>query len=294
MDLREPDGLARALTAVERADVLVEGFRPGAAERLGVGPDVCAQRNPRLVYARMTGWGQEGPRSSQAGHDINYLALTGALHAVGPAGGDPVVPLNLVADFGGGTMLLVTGVLAALLERERSGRGQVVDAAMVDGVSTLMTMTWSLWSAGRWRDERGTNLLDGAAPYYGTYRCADGRYVAVGALEPQFYAQLLAGLGLDGPSQDEPWGPARERLAAAFASRTRDEWTAVFAGSDACVTPVLSLAEAPDDEHLAARRTLRREGPGVRPGPAPRFSRTPAASEPDPRSGEDVLASWTA
>ena len=293
VDLKDPAALERVLGAVGRADVLVEGFRPGVAERLGLGPQQCQARNARLVYARMTGWGQDGPLAQRAGHDLNYLSLTGALHAIGEAGGPPVVPLNLVADFGGGAMLLVTGVLAALVERAASGSGQVVDVAMVDGVSALMGMTWSMWSAGAWRDERGSNLLDGGAPFYGTYACADGRHVAVGALEPQFYAQLVAGLGLeDLPGQHDDWPALRAAFAAAFLTRTRDEWAEVFAGTDACVTPVLSLEEAPEGAHLAARGTLLRDGEGVRPAPAPRFSRTPGAVG-EAVDAEDLLARWS-
>lgn len=291
VDLKDPAGLARVLGLVERADVLVEGFRPGTTERLGLGPEACAERNPRLVYARMTGWGQDGPLAQRAGHDVDYLAVTGALHAIGPAGGPPVVPLNLVADFGGGAMFLVAGVLAALVERATSGLGQVVDVAMVDGVSALMGMTWSMYGTGGWRDERGANLLDGGAPWYGTYACADGRHVAVGALEPQFFAQLVAGLGMPDLRQDEPWPALRKRFAAAFLARTRDECVAVFAGTDACVAPVLSLAEAPYGEHLAARGTLVRDGRQVRPAPAPRLSRTPGAVAVAPPV-EEVLHRW--
>lgn len=300
MDLRDADQLARVQAAVAVADVLVEGFRPGAAERLGLGPADCLAANPRLVYARMTGWGQDGPRARQAGHDINYLSLTGALHAVGEVGRGPVVPLNLVADFGGGSMLLLSGVLAALVERGRSGQGQVVDAAMVDGVSTLLSMTWSLWSSGLWRDERGSNLLDGGAPFYGVYACADGRHVAVGALEPQFYAELVSGLGLDSPAATglpaqhdvAGWPILRERFTDAFLRRTRDEWSQLFDGTDACVTPVLSLAEATTDPHLSARGTLQVDGDTVRPAPAPRFSRTPSRVPEDVGTGADLLASW--
>ena len=293
VDLKDPAQLSRVRGAVATADVLVEGMRPGVAERLGLGPDVCGQRNPRLVYARMTGWGQDGPLAQRAGHDLNYLALTGALHAIGPAG-KPVVPLNLVADFGGGTMFLVTGILAALVERERSGLGQVVDVAMVDGVSQLMAMTWSMWSSGSWRDERATNLLDGGAPFYDTYECADGRWVAVGAIEPQFYAQLVAGLGLADalPGQFDDWPATRAAFTAAFATRPRDEWAELFAGTDACVTPVLSLAEAPDGGHLAARATLLRDGAAVRPAPAPRFGRTPGAVATATVTGEELLDRW--
>ncbi len=299
-DLKDPAGQDAVLALAARADVLLEGYRPGVTERLGVGPQDCLARNPRLVYARMTGWGQHGPLAERAGHDINYLALSGALHAIGRSGERPVPPLNLVGDFGGGSMLLVVGVLAALWERGRSGRGQVVDAAMVDGASTLLAMVWSLLAGGAWVDERGANLLDGGAPFYDTYTCADGRHVAVGALEPKFYAELLAGLGL----ADEPlsaqydrvgWPRLRERFAAAFASRTRDEWAEVFAGTDACVAPVLALHEAAEHPHLASRSTLV-ESDGVRqPSPAPRFSRTPPelpSLKPVDVDVDGVLAGW--
>jgi alpha-methylacyl-CoA racemase len=241
-DLKDPAGRDAVLALAARADVLIEGFRPGVAERLGIGPDDCP---PRLIYGRMTGWGQTGPRAADVGHDINYLALTGVLHAIGRAGERPVPPLNLVADFGGGSMLLVVGVLAALVERERSGRGQVIDAAMVDGVPMLAQLIWGLLDQGRWTDRRGLNLLDGGAPFYDTYTCADGKHVAVGAIEPQFQAELRAVLGVG--------DLGRETLTAAFRTRTRDEWTAAFAGRDACVTPVLSFAEAAADPVRLAR-----------------------------------------
>ncbi|MDQ0381645.1 alpha-methylacyl-CoA racemase [Amycolatopsis thermophila] len=300
-DLKTAEGKDLVGRLVEKADVLLEGFRPGVAERLGVGPEDCFARNPRLVYGRMTGWGQQGPRANQAGHDINYISLTGALHAVRDTAGKPVPPLNLVGDFGGGSMFLVTGVLAALVERDRSGRGQVVDAAMVDGASVLMQMVWALRAQGAWADEPGTNLLDTGCPYYDTYRCADGEYIAVGALEPQFYAELLKGLGLDGedlPAQGDRsgWPRLRARFTEVIASRTRDEWAAVFAGTDACVTPVLSLAEATRDEHLTARGSLREVNGAVQAAPAPRFSRTPAADPKPPTApGADtdqVIRDW--
>jgi alpha-methylacyl-CoA racemase len=302
-DVKTPEGLALVLDLVERADVLIEVFRPGVAERLGIGPDVCLARSPRLVYARMTGWGQDGPWAGRAGHDLNYLGLTGALHAFGRAGGPPVFPVNLVADFGGGSMLVLVGILAALVERERSGQGQVVDAAMVDGVGLLSQMLWSMRGQGRWSDERGTNLLDGGAPFYDVYACADGRYVAVGALEPQFYAALLAGLGLAGaglPAQHDHagWPVLREAFTAAFASRTRDEWVASFEGTDACVTPVLAPDEVAAHPHLAARGSLVEVDGVLQAAPAPRFSRTPAdpPAPPGPRGGDAraVLADWSA
>lgn len=279
VDLKSEDGAALVLQLAARADVLIEGFRPGVMERLGLGPDVCQARNPRLVYGRVTGWGQDGPLAPRVGHDLNYLGLTGVLSTIGRAGESPVPPINLVADFGGGSMLLVVGVLAALHERERSGTGQVVDAAMVDGVALLSQMIWSFRSQGLWRDERGSNALDGGAPFYDTYRCADGRYVAVGAIEPQFWQRLLEVLGLADeqlPSHLDPagWPVLRERLTAVLATRTRDEWTQVFEGVDACVTPVVELAEAAAEPHLSARGTYV-EVQGVwQAAPAPRFSRT--------------------
>jgi alpha-methylacyl-CoA racemase len=295
-DLKTPTGQELVRTLVGRADVLIEGLRPGVAERLGVGPEELRERNPRLVYARMTGWGQQGPLAARAGHDINYISLTGALHAIGVAGARPTPPLNLVGDFGGGSMLCVLGILAALWERERSGRGQVVDAAMVDGASVLLQMTWSMLARGSWRDEPASNLLDSGAPFYDTYRCADGRYVAVGAIEPQFYAELLAGLGLDPaalPAQydESGWPVLRSALTAAFAGRTRDQWATVFADRDACVTPVLSLAEAAAHPHIAARETLIEIDGAPQAAPAPRFSRTvPGRPGRPPKPGADTDA----
>ena len=300
-NLTEPSGRETLLRLVERADVLIEGLRPGVTERLGVGPADCHARNPALVYARMTGWGQDGPLADRAGHDINYIALSGVLHAVGNAGGKPVPPLNLVGDFGGGSMFLVAGVLAALWERERSGAGQVIDAAMVDGVSVLAQMFWSLRAGGLWRDQRGSNLLDSGVPFYDTYACSDGRYVAVGALEPQFYAALLEGLGLteaELPGQLDPtgWPVLRQRFTDVFASRSRDEWGAVFEGTDACVTPVLAFSEVPAYPHIAARGTVITLGGVPQAAPAPRFSRThPDRPTPPPKPGADtaqVLADW--
>ena len=279
LDLKSDAGREQALRLAGAADVLIDPFRPGVLERLGLGPENCLTANPRLVYARMTGWGQDGPLAPRAGHDINYIALTGVLNAIGHAGERPVPPMNLVGDFGGGSMFLLTGILAALWERERSGAGQVVDAAMVDGISVLSQMIWSFRAAGRWSDQRGTNPLDSGAPYYDTYECADGRYVAVGAVEPRFFAELLDGLGLsaaDLPAQRDRdgWPKLRACLAAAFRTRGRDEWTAHFAGRDACVTGVLSFAEALAEPHLATRNTFVRVGDNVEPAPAPRFSRT--------------------
>jgi alpha-methylacyl-CoA racemase len=295
-DLKSPAGRDVVLTLSGKADVLIEGMRPGVAERLGVGPETLREHNPRLVYARMTGWGQQGPLAARAGHDINYISLTGALHAIGTKGARPTPPLNLVGDFGGGSMFCVTGILAALWERERSGEGQVIDVAMVDGASVLLQMVWSMLGDGTWRDEPASNLLDTGMPYYDTYLCSDGRYVAVGAIEPQFYAELLDGLGLDPaglPAQHDEagWPVVREAFSAAFAGRTRDEWAAVFAGRDACVTPGLAFGEAPGHPHLAGRSTII-EIDGVRqPAPAPRFSRTaPAAPASPPKPGADADA----
>ncbi len=300
LDLRDEDDRATALDLVGRADVLVEGFRPGVTERLGLGPDVCVERNPRLVYARMTGWGQTGPLAERAGHDLTYLAVSGALSLMGPAAGPPMIPLNLVADYGGGGMLLVAGVLAALLERERSGRGQVVDVAMVDGVSLLLAQTWGLRNAGLWQQGRAGNLLDGGAPFYDTYLCADGRYVALAALEPQFYAAFLDGVAdvahtASWPDRDDAgrWDELRVCIAAAFLQRPRDEWTARFADTDACVAPVLDLDEAAEHPHLRHRATHRPWAAGGRqPAPAPRFSRSPSRAADGVADDPAVRAAW--
>lgn len=300
LDLKHPDALAAALELVARADVLIEGYRPGVAERLGIGPDACHERNPALVYGRMTGWGQTGPLAHSAGHDIDYVAITGALGAIGRAGGPPQVPANLVGDFGGGALYLVVGVLAALLEARTSGRGQVVDAAIVDGTAHVSALLVGLVSAGQWSDRRGTNLLDTGAPFYDVYETSDGGWVAVGPLEPAFYVELLDRLGLTDTAPDRldeaRWPELRALLAEAFATRTRDEWTALFEGTDACVAPVLSYAEAPQHPHLAARGTYVEHHGVVQPAPAPRFSRTPGAlSTPPPaRSGLDTRAALTA
>ena len=297
LDLKSPAGVADLLRLVTKADVLVEGFRPGVAERLGFGPPVCSALNPGLIYARMTGWGQDGPLADRAGHDIDYIAVAGALAPLGRPGTPPQAPLNLIGDFAGGGMLLAVGVLAALVERGRSGRGQVVDAAMVDGAALLTAFLHGLIGTDRWADGRGENLLDGGAPFYDTYRTADDGYMAVGALEPRFYAALIAGLGLTGlPDQydRDGWPELRSRFAACFRSRTRAEWTAVFAGVDACVTPVLSPREAPSHPHNVARQTFLSVGGMVQPAPAPRFSRTPAAApRPEtPTTIDDILAAW--
>ncbi|NKQ53227.1 CoA transferase [Amycolatopsis sp. K13G38] len=298
-DLKTAEGRDRVLGLAGAADVLIEGYRPGVAERLGVGPQACHAVNPRLIYGRMTGWGQEGPLAQRAGHDINYISLTGSLHAIGRAGERPVPPLNLVGDFGGGSMFLLAGVLAALWERERSGQGQVVDAAMVDGASVLTQMMWAFRGQGSWSDERGVNLLDGGAPFYDTYACSDGRYVAVGAIEPQFYARLLDGLGLDAadlPAQldTEGWPTVRARFTEVFGAHPRDHWEKVFAGTDACVTPVLTFAEAAQHPQMAARGTLTELDGVTQPAPPPRFSRTvPAvpAAPPEPGAHTDLVPS---
>ena len=294
VDLKHPDAAGMVLDLIEGADVLVEGFRPGVAERLGLGPDVCLSRNPRLVYARMTGWGQDGPWADQVGHDINYAGIAGALGAIGEPGRKPVPPLNLVADFGGGALYCVTGILAALLERATSGHGQVVDAAMVDGVSSLMTMFWDMRAGGGWQDERGSNMHDGGAPFYDTYECADGEFMAVGAIEEQFWRETVAVLKLtDAPDRSEVrrWPELRQRMAETFATRTRDEWAAAFEGRPACVTPVLRLGEVPQHPHVRARQSMVQDEDVLRPGLAPRFSRTPGAFPPH-RGAERALAGW--
>jgi alpha-methylacyl-CoA racemase len=279
-NVKDHDDKASVTKLIARADVLVEGFRPGVMERLGYGPEDMQSLNPRLIYARMTGWGQTGPRAPRAGHDINYLGLTGFLYAIGRRGDRPVPPLNLVGDFGGGSMFLLVGVLAALVERQTSGRGQVIDAAIVDGVSVLGQMIWVFRGIGLWSDERGGNMLDTGAPYYDTYETADGKYMAVGAIEPQFYAELLIGLGLSDranlPDRNDSahWETLREMFTHAFRSRTRDEWSAVFDRTDACVTPVLTFAEAADDAHMSARGAVSVIDGVMQASVAPRFSRS--------------------
>jgi alpha-methylacyl-CoA racemase len=276
LDLKDPDALAELLALAGRSDVLVEAFRPGVAERLGFGPARCHERNPKLVFARMTGWGQDGPRAGLAGHDINYIGLTGALDAIGADDGPPAIPLNLLGDFGGGAMYLIVGILAALRDAERTGAGTVIDAAIVDGTAHLATYVHAMRNAGHWADRRATNLLDGGAPFYTTYATSDGGRMAVGAIEPQFYAALLATVGLDldpaGQYDETTWPTVRAHLARRFLGRTRAEWTARFSTSDACVTPVLSFAEAVDDPHLRHRETLATTDAGPLPAPAPRFS----------------------
>lgn len=280
LNLKQPLGVETLLRLVEGVDALIEGYRPGVMERLGAGPDVCRSRNPRLVYGRMTGWGQEGPLAHASGHDINYIAITGALHAIGRQGERPVPPLNLVGDMGGGGMLLAYGVVCGLLESLRSGQGQVIDAAMIDGAAQLMWMMHGMHAAGSWNaEERGVNLLDGAAHFYDTYETSDHQYVAIGAIEPQFYARLLELTGIDpvifdGQIDGSRWPKLKAELSVIFKSRTRDEWCRVLEGSDACFAPVLTLAEAPEHPHNRARHTYFRLDGQVQPSPAPRFSRT--------------------
>lgn len=294
LNLKSPDGLEAARRLIARADILIEGFRPGVMEKLGLGPQECHALNPGLIIGRMTGWGQDGPLSMTAGHDINYLALSGALGAIGRADGPPIPPLNLVADYGGGAMFLVFGVLAALYERGHSGRGQVVDAAMVDGVPAMMGLIHQWLARGHWGQARESNLLDGGAPFYRCYATRDGRALAVGPLEPQFFAQLveLAGLPPEHRSdQNDPatWPDRRADYACVFASKTRDEWMAIFAGSDACVAPVLDWDEVEHHPHNAARGTFLRVGHVLQAAPAPRFDRTPAAAPSSPGApGQDT------
>jgi alpha-methylacyl-CoA racemase len=301
VDLQHPKGPSTVLSMVAKADALLEGFRPGVTERLGLGPADCWAVNPRLVYGRMTGWGQSGPLAPTAGHDIGYIAVTGALGAIGRAGEGPVPPVNLVGDFGGGSTFLVIGVLAALWEAARSGRGQVVDAAIVDGASSLTAILHGLMAAGQWKDQRGSNFLDTGVPWYDTYRTADGEWMAAGALEPKFYAEFIRLLGLSEDvaalrSDPSKWTQLREAIAQSFSTRTRAAWTAIFEGTDACVAPVLSLHEATHHPHLAARNTFIDVEGLTQPAPAPRFSRTVAASPlPPPAIGADtvdILGDW--
>jgi alpha-methylacyl-CoA racemase len=299
LDLKSAAGVDAALRIVDRADVLIEGFRPGVAERLGLGPTDCHARNPRLVYGRMTGFGQTGPLAQAAGHDLNYIALTGALDAIGPAGGAPLPPLNLVGDYGGGALYLAFGLMAALFERQTSGRGQVVDAAMVDGAASLMSMFHGLLAAGGWSGPRGGNLLDGGAPFYGVYETADGQHVSIGSLEPKFYVEMVRRLGLDEKflrlqGDVSQWPALRQAIAAAVRERTRDEWSALLEGTDVCFAPVLKLAEAHRHPHAVARGTYVEVAGVVQPGPAPRFDRSvPGHPRPAPETGAhtaEVLA----
>jgi alpha-methylacyl-CoA racemase len=302
LDLKSPEGVEALLALVEEADVLFEGFRPGVAERLGFGPDVCLTRNPKLVYGRMTGWGQDGPYAHTAGHDINYIALAGALWPLGRKDEKPTAPLNLVGDFGGGGMLLAFGLACALVERDRSGVGQVVDAAMVDGSAVLTSMFYAFRAMGVWNDERANNLLDGGAYFYDTYETADGKYVSIGSLEPQFYAQLLELSGL-GEQPDLPWQhdraawpEMRDKLTKIFLSKTRDEWCALMEGSDVCFAPVLDWNEAPAHPHNVHRETFTERWGITQPSPAPRFSRTPPQLDRPPahvgQHTDEALADW--
>jgi alpha-methylacyl-CoA racemase len=301
VDLKQPAGVEAVLRLVERADALIEGFRPGVMERLGLGPELCLARNPRLVFGRMTGWGQTGPLANAAGHDINYIALSGALHAIGRRGEKPVPPLNLLGDFGGGGMMLAFGLVCGLLEARQSGKGQVIDAAMTDGSAALMAIIYQMKAAGRWSNTRESNMLDGGAHFYDTYECADGRYVAIGSIEPQFYAQLLETLGLDDPAfqkqmSTRQWPELKAKLSAVFKTRTRDDWRALMEGTDICFAPVLDLDEAPRHPHNVARETFVEVEGVTQPAPAPRFSRTaPALQQPPAIAGEHteaVLADW--
>jgi alpha-methylacyl-CoA racemase len=301
LDLKSPDAVLVALDLIERADVLIEGFRPGVMERLGLGPDSCLQRNPALIYGRITGWGQHGPLAHGAGHDINYIAVSGALHAIGRRGQSPVPPLNLVGDFGGGAMYLAFGIACALFETRKSGEGQVIDAAMSEGACHLMGLFYGRLAAGLWEDARGVNAIDGGAPWYDTYETADGKYVAVGAIEGRFYAELinrlgLADAGLPGQHERARWPELRAAIAAAFRGKTRDQWCVEMEGSDACFAPVLSLTEAPGHAHNRARGAFVEVGGVVQPAPAPRYSRTPGAiARGAPRrggGGAQALADW--
>jgi len=297
VNLKDADDQGRVMDLIGAADALIEGFRPGVMERLGLGPELCAARNPRLVYGRVTGWGQTGPKAAEVGHDINYIALSGALHAMGEPDRPPRPPLNLIGDYGGGAMMLVTGVLAALIEARRTGLGRVIDAAMTDGSALLTSLFHALAARGLWSDARGANLLDGGAPFYRCFACRDGRFVAVGALEPQFYAALLSGLDLSlegAPQYDTAnWPALHARFEAVFATRDRDDWAASFEGSDACVTPVLTLEEAPRHPHNAARNTF--AGTSLaQPAPAPRFAGSPAVAIPEGTalSLDDAKTRW--
>src|ERR1700761_4602949 len=271
-DMKKPEAIEAALKLIERADALIEGFRPGVMERLGVGPDVCLKRNPRLVYGRMTGWGQTGPLAMAAGHDMNYIAISGALHAIGTKDAKPVPPLNLVGDFGGGALYLAMGVLAGIVEAQRSGEGQVVDAAMTDGAASLMTMFYGMTAMGIWKDERGSNMLDGGAHFYDTYETKDGKYVSIGSIEPQFYKELMEKTGIADPAfaaqmDRNAWPVLKEKLAAKIKTKTRDEWDAIMSGSDVCFAPILSIAEAPKHPHNVARKTFLDIDGVVQPAP---------------------------
>ncbi len=281
IDLKKEEGVRLTLKLIKSADALIEGFRPGVMENLGLGPKICLKENPKLVYGRMTGWGQEGPLAKLAGHDINYLALTGALNSIARKGSNPTPPLNLVGDFGGGGMYLAFGLVCALIETSKSNMGQVVDAAMVDGVSSLMTMVHGLISEGIWEDNPASNFLDTGSHYYETYECSDGKYVAIGAIEPKFYNALAQILGLDPVSNEEQqmdrsrWAKLKKELSAIFRTKTRDEWCNIMENKDVCFTPVLTITESYEHPHIKARKTFLKNGSRVEPAPAPRFSRTP-------------------
>lgn len=301
IDLKSAEGIDIVLRMIERADALLEGFRPGVMERLGLGPSVCHRINPRLVYGRMTGWGQDGPLASAAGHDINYIALTGALHAIGREGQAPLHPLNLVGDFGGGALYLAFGILAGIIESRASGSGQVVDCAMTDGAASLMTMFYGMLAGGRWREERGTNAIDTGSHFYNVYETKDGKYVSIGSIEPKFYAELIERLGLSGedlPAQHEAtsWPVMKDRFQSVFRTKTRDEWCDVMEGSDVCFAPVLSLEESMRHPHNVARGTFVEMDGITQPGPAPRFSRTPGKLDRPPsipgQHSEEVLRDW--
>ncbi|HJW41020.1 MAG TPA: CaiB/BaiF CoA-transferase family protein [Rhizomicrobium sp.] len=299
LDMKRSEAVEAALKLIDKADALLEGFRPGVMERLGVGPDVCLKRNPKLVYGRMTGWGQTGPLSDAAGHDINYIALTGALHGIGHGKGKPVPPLNLVGDFGGGALYLAFGVVCGILEARGSGKGQVVDTAMTDGAASLMAMFYGMSAMGMWKDERGANLLDSGAHFYDTYETKDGRYIALGSIEPQFYKELIEKTGISDPAfgaqmDRSAWPSLKEKLAAVIATKTRDEWDTIMLGSDVCYAPVLSLSEAPKHPHNVARQTFVDVGGVVQPAPAPRFSRTAPQVQGPPEGADNdaALKAW--
>jgi alpha-methylacyl-CoA racemase len=301
LDLKKPEAIEAVLKLVEKADGLIEGFRPGVTERLGIGPEVCQKRNPRLVYGRMTGWGQEGPMAHAAGHDINYIALSGALHSIGRRGEAPVPPLNLVGDFGGGALYLALGMVAGILETQKSGKGQIVDAAMVDGAASLMTAIYGIHGSGRWTDNRGDNILDTGAHYYDVYETKDGKYISIGSIETKFYDELLELSGLKREelarqNDRDAWPAMKQKVAAIFKTKTRDEWCKIMEGSDVCFAPVLSMTEAPKHPHNRHRGTFIEDDGVIQPGPAPRFSRTPSKIQRPPahpgQHTEEALRDW--
>lgn len=301
LDLKNAEDVAAILNLIERADAFIEGFRPGVMERLGLGPDACFERNPRLIYGRMTGWGQTGKLAQAAGHDINYIALTGALHSIGRPGETPVPPLNLIGDFGGGGLLLAFGIVCGILEARQSGKGQVIDAAMTDGSATLMSMIYGLKAAGRWSNDKGINLLDGGAHFYDTYECADGRWIAIGSIEPQFYKLLLEKTGIDDPDfhaqmDQSLWPALKLKLASVIKTKTRDEWCLLMEGTDVCFAPVLDMNEAPLHPHNRERQTFVELDGVLQPAPAPRFSRTQPEIQPTPpisnKNIKEILADW--